>query len=75
MSQKGLKIAADVFSHMQKARQELIALGSRKGIVKTESGKQDILLGQMFQDGNDAIKVKFANLTMMETSPRKKRKK
>lgn len=38
--------------------------------AKTPSGQQDMLLGQMFQTANDAIKDEFNRITMMDIAPR-----
>ncbi len=72
MSQEGLKLAAEAFSHLQRIRGELLELGGRatmkkkmggKGLPKG-SGNQDIRLGQMLADGNDAMKDTFAKITV-----------
>lgn len=79
MSKKGIQIAAKVFEHMQRARMELLALGcgdvhrdadgrSSNPTAKTKSGHQDILLGQLFQNANDAVKDEFSRITMMSAS-------
>lgn len=58
MSQKGIKKAAKIFSQMQEVRSELIAMGSKK------NDHQDILLGQMLENGKDAMKETFEKLTL-----------
>jgi hypothetical protein len=65
MSREGIKIAAKLLSNIQQVREELIRLGSE--VPKTKFGQQDILLGQMLRDANDAIKERFNEITMMET--------
>lgn len=63
MSKEGIRIAAEVFSHMQEARGRLIKLGSGgHGLLD----KQDLLLGQLLQIGKDAMKEKFSKITVMK---------
>ena len=63
MSKRGIQIAADVFSYMQEARCKLIRLGmSRHMQPNTSEENQDILLGQMFDKGKDAIKDDFCKI-------------
>ena len=64
MSEEGIKIAAQVFSAMQETRCKLLGLGAIKdGAGHTVSvDKQNIVLGQMFGDMNDAFKNKFMKI-------------
>jgi hypothetical protein len=59
MSAKGLGLAADVLSAMQEARIELIGMGA-----SSEGDQQDVLLGQMFNKANEAIKWDFSRITL-----------
>jgi len=61
MSQKGLNKAAAVFSLLQNTRIELIAMGTK------ENDHQDINLGQMLEDGHQAMKDRFLRLTLRGT--------
>lgn len=63
MSQEGIKLAAEAFSHLQRLRGELLELGGRATMEERGSGNQDILLAQMLEDGKDAMKWKFADIT------------
>lgn len=56
MSQTGIRLVADVFTMMQRRRS--ILLGSED--------KQDILLGQLLETGKDAMKNRFAEITLMK---------
>lgn len=69
MSYQGMKIAAAVFEHVQKARGELLRLGSED--MKAKSGHQDILLGQMMKTMEDSVTEEFCKLTMMKIEPPK----
>jgi hypothetical protein len=65
VSKEGLKKAAAVFDLMQQTRDELLRMGSEN--PGTNTGKQDIKLGQLFYKANEAIKEEFSLITMMET--------
>jgi len=60
MSKQGITITAEFFSRLQSTRQTLIRMGSE--MARTKSGQQDILLGQMLRDAEDAVKEKFIRL-------------
>ena len=60
MSKQGIKIAADVFYAMQRAREALMRLGTERDLVD----KQDIALSQLMERGKDAMKEDFAKITM-----------
>lgn len=64
MSQKGIELAAEAFSHLQRIRGELLRLGGEATLQRKGSGNQDIRLGQMLADGNDAMKDTFARITL-----------
>tara|TARA_Y100000034_G_C6684801_1_gene301202 strand:+ start:286 stop:486 length:201 start_codon:yes stop_codon:yes gene_type:complete len=66
MSKEGIKLAAEAFSHLQRIRGELLELGGKATLKKAGSGNQDIRLGQMLEDGKDAMKDTFAKITMEE---------
>lgn len=61
MSHAGVKKAAALFSAMQELRIELISMGGKQ--PTTLDGKQDILLGHMLNDGHEAMKRRFMELT------------
>ena len=63
MSKEGIKTAAEVFSHMQQARNLLLAMGTKDEVIGTKEGHQDILLGQMLLDAKDFMKTRFERLT------------
>lgn len=65
MSQQGITLAAKMFSDMQQLRLKLIQMGCDDGKAKTPEGKQDILLGHLFEKANDAVKDEFARLVSM----------
>ncbi len=65
MSKEGIKVAARVFSEMQEARRRLLEMGTVEPI--TNSSRQDILLGHMFDNAKDAIKDDFAKITSAKT--------
>jgi len=73
MSKEGIKLAGEVFSFMQSKRGELLALGCKEDTVGTKSGHQDILLGQMLDDGKDSIKGRFVKLAGMKIEESKKK--
>ncbi len=58
MSIEGIKKAAKVFEFMQETRNELISMGAKA------NDHTDILLGQMLEDGKDAMKHTFEKLTL-----------
>jgi hypothetical protein len=58
MSETGIKKAAMIFSQLQAVRIELLQMGTKA------NDHQDILLGQMLEDGKNAMKGKFAKLTL-----------
>lgn len=62
MSTKGIKLAAEAFSHLQRIKGELINLGSKD--CTSKSGQQDIRLGQLMDLGKDAMKHKFNEITI-----------
>ena len=62
MSKQGIKLAAEAFSELQRLSHKLVKLGTSD--AKTESGKQDIILGQMLKVGKDAMKDSFAKITL-----------
>lgn len=68
MSQKGIQIAAQVFSHMQEARGELFRLATKTVPGRTTSRveHQDVLLAQMFERAKEHIKDDFNRITMMK---------
>lgn len=60
MSKKGVKVAADVFNEMQKARVELFQIG-----CQTHNGpidRQDVLLARLLEDMNDFAKDRFCQI-------------
>lgn len=69
MSYQGMKIAAAVFEHIQKARVELLNLGSKD--IGAKSGRQDIRLSTMLKDMEDAVKQDFLRITSMKIEPPK----
>lgn len=64
MSRNGILLAAKVMSEMQEARRRLLEMGTVEPI--TESSRQDILLGQMFETAKEAIKEDFSKITIMK---------
>ncbi|RJQ27117.1 hypothetical protein C4577_02245 [Candidatus Parcubacteria bacterium] len=67
MSAKGIKIAADALAYLQNARHQLFQLGSKDPeSLKSQSGHQDILLGQLLDNMKDFGKDKFSKLVMMD---------
>jgi len=62
MSRKGVKIAADAFEYLQQARGKLLRMGTKDKVCATKSGHQDILLGQMLEDGKDAMEKRFMEI-------------
>lgn len=71
MSKEGLNLAADVFKLMQETRYKLLKMGTKPEKLPDY---QDILLGQMLEDGKDAMKHKFEELTMIDSDGRKRKK-
>ena len=65
MSEQGIKLAGKIFLHLQLLRLELIKMGERN--LPGPSGRQDIRLGQMMNDGKDAMKETFVKITMEPT--------
>jgi len=63
MSKEGIQKAAKVFQLMQQTRYELLRMGTKPNEIPDY---QDIRLGQMFEDGNNAMKGKFAKITLMD---------
>lgn len=61
MSMTGIRLAADVFTLMQRRRDQLL-----------RGDNQDIRLGQMLEDGKDAMKTTFAKITV-EPAPKKRK--
>jgi len=59
MSMRGIKIVAKVFSDLQTARHELLAMGTKKGKIN----KQDIQLAQLVEEMKEATKNKFNQIT------------
>ena len=59
MSEAGIKKAAMIFSQMQAFRIDLLQMGTKN------NDHQDILLGQMLEDGKEAMKGKFEKITLM----------
>ena len=55
MSEQGIKLAAQAFSIMQEIRIRLIGLLDTHGKID----KQNVVLGQMFEDINATFKDKF----------------
>jgi len=64
LSAKGIQLAAEAFSHLQRLRGELLELGGQATSKKRGSGNQDIRLAQMLDDGKDAMKGTFAKITV-----------
>lgn len=62
MSLDGIKKAAKIFEMMQEVRIELLGMGSKN------NDHQDIYLAQMLSDGNDAMKKRFSQLTLIKNS-------
>ena len=60
MSALGIQRTARFFQELQRAREELIRMGSED--PTTASGHQDILFGQMLQKAEDAVKDEFISL-------------
>jgi hypothetical protein len=58
MSKAGIELTAQVFSAMQEARVKLLGMKGDNG----EIDKQDIVLGQMLGDMNDAFKNRFMQI-------------
>ncbi len=70
MSIEGIRKAAKVFEFMQETRNELISMGVR------ENDHTDILLGQMLENGKEAIVKRFEELTLfVDKQPKRKCKK
>ena len=55
---EGIKKAAEVFSLLQETRIELIDMGAKN------NDHQDLRLGQMLEDGKNAMKHKFEKITL-----------
>jgi hypothetical protein len=64
MSQKGIEIVAKVFSQLQLTRLELLRMGGED--AKSESGHQDMFLGQILEKGKEAMKDDFLKATLMK---------
>lgn len=64
MSQQGIKIVAEVLAQMQLARIELLRMGGED--AKSESGHQDMFLGQILEEGKEAMKQNFLKATVMK---------
>jgi len=62
MSQTGIHLVADVFLMLQRRR-----------LLLLDGDKQDILLGQMLEIGKDAMKERFARITLMKPEKRKRK--
>lgn len=62
MSQTGIHLVADVFLMLQRRR-----------LLLLDGDKQDILLGQMLEIGQDAMKERFARITLMKPEKRKRK--
>ena len=58
MSMEGVKATAKVFSVMQETRIELLGMRGKRN----EVDQQNIALGQMFAEMNDAFKNKFMKI-------------
>ena len=56
-----MELTAQVFSVMQETRVKLLGMGGR-GAGDSISARQDIVLGQMLSDMNDAFKNKFMRI-------------
>ena len=72
MSQKGINLTVKILTDMQQARLELIRMGCERNFG-TKSGKQDILLGQLFARAENEIKEDFAKYVAMEIYKDKKK--
>jgi hypothetical protein len=70
MSKEGIKLAAEVFSCMQETRGKLFQLATqnKRGGTRRKIDKQDIALAQMLETGKDAMKWKFAEITLEDDS-------
>ncbi len=60
MSKEGIQIFADVLSHLQEKRGELLRLGGQPGKINN----QDIRLAQLLDKAKDAVKKEFAEITL-----------
>lgn len=60
MSLEGIKKVAGVFSSMQSIREELM----RDSLKKKPIDKQDLMLAQLLETGKDAMKHRFAKITV-----------
>ncbi len=61
MSKEGIELAAKVFTMMQQTRYELLRMGTKPN---TKPNFQDIKLGQMLEDGKNAMVKQFEKLTL-----------
>jgi len=62
MSKGGILAVASVFSAMQEVRHNLIKLA----VEKDKADLQDLMLAQLLQTGKDAMKERFAEITLMK---------
>ncbi len=59
MSKRGILKAANIFEKMEETRNDLLWIGTNN------NDRQDILLAQMLEDGEEAMEEKFNELTLM----------
>lgn len=62
MSKPGIKRAAEVFSVLQAAHHDLLAMGCKGMNPSKADGQQDILLGKLFERANDLLKDDFMRI-------------
>ncbi len=62
MSNLGIHKYADVMTLLQQTRIELIRMGTANSVLGTSSGNQDIRLGHLLQEAEDAVKDKFLKI-------------
>jgi len=67
MSKIGISKFAEALNRLQLLKVELLELGTKQESIRTESGHQDILLGQLCSKMNDAVKGEFIEIISMKT--------
>lgn len=67
MSRRGIDLVAYLLNDIQNIRYLLMDGGTALAKTQPESGKQDILLGQMLVKMNDAVKDEFMKIVDMPT--------
>lgn len=69
MSKRGIDLVAYLLNDIQNIRYALMDGGTTLAKIQPESGKQDILLGQMLVKMNDAVKDEFTRIVDMSIEP------